>query len=113
MRERGNSALARQIVADEGDFPNFSSPRHGCHDTLILTTGQFISGSDLALKSSPSCPHPGSSTHDLARNLSTIPLYRGGHCFSRLVRDSAPRPRPRKPSLPSNMYNGNNLIKIS
>ena len=34
MRERGNPALARQIVADEGDFPDFSSPRHGCHKTL-------------------------------------------------------------------------------
>src|SRR5271157_807725 len=111
MRERGNSALARQIVADEGDFPNFSSPRHGCHNTLILTTGQFTCGSDLTLNSSPSCPHRGSSTHDLARNLTNIASYRGGHWFSRLVRESAPRARPRKPSSPSNMYNGNNLIK--
>src|SRR5271157_1315939 len=113
MRERGNSALARQIVADEGDFPNFSSPRHGCHKTLILTTGQFTSGSDLTLKSSPSCPHPGSSTHDLARDLTNIPPYRTGLCFSRLVRESAPRARPRKHFSYSNMYNGNNLLKIS
>src|SRR5271157_1663307 len=61
MRERGTPALPRQIVADEGDFPNFSSPRHGCHKSLILTTGRFTSGSDFSLKSSPSCPHLGSS----------------------------------------------------
>ena len=61
MRERGNPALARQVVADEGDLPNFSSPSHGCHRTLILTTGRFTSGSDFSQKSSPSCPHPGSS----------------------------------------------------
>src|SRR5271157_5920580 len=61
MRERGNPALPRQIVADESDFPNFSSPRHGCHKTLILTPGRFTSGADSTLKSSPSCPHPGSS----------------------------------------------------
>ena len=61
VRERGDPALPRQVVADEGDFANFSSPRHGCHKTLILTTGRFTSGSDFSLKSSPSCPHPGSS----------------------------------------------------
>src|SRR5271157_1303190 len=113
MRERGNPALAWQIVADEGDFPYFSSSRHGCHRTLILTTGQFTCGSDLTRNSSPSCPNSGSSTHDLARDLTNIPPYRGGHCFSRLVRESAPRARPRKPSSTGNMYNGNNLIKIS
>lgn len=71
------------------------------------------------------CRSPGTShgwktllhSFDRARDLTSIPLlippYSGGHCFSRLVRASVPRPGPRKPSSLCNMYNSNDLLKVS
>ena len=41
MRERGDAALARQVVADEGDLSDLGIPRHGSiQQAQIRTAGR-------------------------------------------------------------------------